>query len=97
MVVKTKKTFCVVAYDVADNKRRSKIVKVLEKTGTRINYSVFECMLTVSQLQKIQERIERLINPKEDRIVYYPICVHCFTKITYQPDYKVKPEIVIIS
>ncbi len=40
------KHFYVVAYDIADDRRRSKVVKVLEAIGHRVNFSVFECMLT---------------------------------------------------
>ena len=83
MVVKAKKKFCVVAYDISDDKRRLKVVKILEKVGVRINYSVFECMLTRIQLENLQKEIIPHINPKEDTVVYYPICVKCFSKIIY--------------
>ena len=49
--MKARKTLCVVAYDISDDKRRLKVVKILEKSGIRINYSVFECMLTRTQLE----------------------------------------------
>lgn len=83
--MKAKKLFCVIAYDIADDRRRYKIIKIIEKHGVRINYSVYECMLTQSQLDKIQKKIDELIVRKEDTVVYYPICVNCFTKIVYQP------------
>ncbi len=82
--MKAKKLFCVIAYDIADDRRRYKIIKIIEKHGVRINYSVYECMLTQSQLDKIQKKIDELIVRKEDTVVYYPICVNCFTKIVYQ-------------
>ena len=47
-MVKAKKIFCVVAYDIQDDRSRIQISKILEKYGTRINYSVFECMFTDS-------------------------------------------------
>jgi CRISPR-associated protein Cas2 len=53
--MRAKKNFVIVAYDVADDRRRSHVVKLLEKVGVRINYSVFECMLTDSQFEKLQE------------------------------------------
>lgn len=85
-MVRAKRVFCVIAYDVSDNKRRTKVVKILEKYGVRVNYSVFECILTEVKYQKMQQALEKQINPREDQIVYYPICVNCFTKIVYQPD-----------
>ena len=74
-MVKAKKIFCVVAYDIQDDRSRIQISKILEKYGTRINYSVFECMFTDRQFQKIQINLER----------YYPMCINCYTRIIYQP------------
>jgi CRISPR-associated protein Cas2 len=96
MVMRAKKNFIVVAYDVADDRRRAKVVKVLEKVGVRVNFSVFECMLTDSQYQKVQTALEKVICLKEDRIIYYPICVDCYSKIVYQPKNTVKYERVVV-
>lgn len=84
-MVKAKRIFCVVAYDVKEDRTRSKIAKLLEKQGVRVNHSVFECMFTEGQYAKTRLQIEHLIDKQEDSIVYYPICVNCFTKIVYQP------------
>lgn len=84
--MRSRKTFYVIAYDITDDRRRAKVVKRLEKCGVRSNYSVFECMLTDGQYHKLQEALGKIIRPKEqDRIVYYPVCVNCFTKIVYDP------------
>jgi CRISPR-associated protein Cas2 len=85
-MVRAKRVFCVVAYDVSDDKRRSKVVKILEKHGVRVNFSVFECILTECKYEKMQQALEKQINMREDRIVYYPVCVNCFTRIVYQPE-----------
>ncbi len=84
MVMRAKKNFVVIAYDITDDKRRTKVMKTLEKVGTRVNLSVFECMLTDGQFEKLKKDIHGKINTKEDSIVYYPICVNCYTKIVYQ-------------
>ena len=84
--MRARKNFVVVAYDVADNRRRGKVVKILEKAGVRINYSVFECMLTDAQYEKLRTDIGKKINVKEDSVAYYPICLDCYTHIIYQPD-----------
>ena len=85
---RAKKLFCVVAYDIADDKRRLRIVKVLEKYGVRVNFSVFECVLTESQYLKVQQLLKDKMKEKEDRIIFYPVCVNCFTKIVYLPPDK---------
>ena len=94
--MKAKKIFCVVAYDIEDNRRRLKISKLLEKYGLRVNYSVFECMFTEKQFEMTQEKIAILINVKEDSIVYYPICVNCFTRIVYQPYKRGSAQVIQI-
>jgi CRISPR-associated protein Cas2 len=89
-MVKKKKEYVIVAYDIADDRRRYKVVKVLERLGVRVNFSVFECMLTKSQMEKMKAALEKVICPKEDSLIFYPICLSCYTKIEYIP--KKKPE-----
>lgn len=75
-MVKAKKIFCVVAYDIQDDRSRIQISKILEKYGTRINYSVFECMFTDRQFQKIPNNLERWITGV--MILWYIYDVHQF-------------------
>lgn len=84
MVMRAKKNFIVVVYDVADDKRRTKVAKILGKVGVRINFSVFECMLTDKQYEKLKIDIAQKINLRYDSVVYYPICLDCYSKIVYQ-------------
>ena len=86
--MKAKKIFCVVAYDIENDKQRTKIAKFLEKFGTRINYSVFECLFTEKQLKNMQEKIEKQIQSKKDSVVFYRICVECYTKTIHLPPRK---------
>lgn len=76
----------VVAYDVSDDRRRSHVVKLLERVGVRINFSVFECMLTDSQYDTLRKEILESISTKEDTVAYYPICLNCYSQIVYQPE-----------
>lgn len=88
MVMKTrsKKRMIVVAYDVSDDRRRSHVVKLLERVGIRVNFSVFECMLTDRQYDTLRKDILGCISAKEDTVVYYPICLDCYAQIVYQPE-----------
>lgn len=91
-----KKMFYVVAYDISDDKCRSRVVKVVEKFGVRINYSVYECLFTPAQFEHVKRKIEKLINAKEDLVIYYPICLNCFSKIVYQPPQKSSVHSVVV-
>ena len=69
--------FYLLAYDMGDNKRRSKLAKLLESLGLRVQGSVFEGWLTKSELSEIRRRSEKLIHPEEDSLRIYPICGSC--------------------
>ena len=87
MVMKTRlsKRMVVVAYDISNDRRRAKAVKILERVGVRVNFSVFECMLTERQYESLRDELLQVISLKEDTVVYYPICLNCYSQIVYQP------------
>ncbi|NLJ08590.1 MAG: CRISPR-associated endonuclease Cas2 [Sphingobacteriales bacterium] len=72
--------FTVVAYDISDDKRRTKIAKILEEYGVRKNYSVFECMLSRDQLTKMKKRIASKLKSNSDTVLYYYLCKECLHK-----------------
>ena len=74
------KQLYLIAYDISKNKIRNKVADLLTQYGERINLSVFECMLTVKQKEKIIDELDKLINPKTDSIRIYFICSLCYSK-----------------
>lgn len=88
------KRMVVVAYDVGHNRRRAHVVKILERVGVRVNFSVFECMVTDRQYESLRQEILGCISLKEDTVVYYPICVNCYSQIVYQPAKKRSYQVV---
>lgn len=62
-----------ISFDISDDKHRRRAVKVLEGYGHRTQYSVFECLVKRPQLRRIQQKLERLIEP-HDKVLYYPLC-----------------------
>ncbi|GHT62510.1 hypothetical protein AGMMS50239_16040 [Bacteroidia bacterium] len=93
-MVKAKRILQVIAYDIEDDKTRNKVAKLLEKYGARVNYSVFECMFTSVQLQKTKESIAKLVDRRTDSVVFYPICVDCYSKTVYMPENKKEYNVV---
>ena len=63
----------IVSYDVSDDRRRYRLVKVLEGYGVRVQKSIFECWLLPSQLLELKSRIAPFIHPSEDCIAYYSL------------------------
>lgn len=50
----------IISYDIEDDRERTRVSKVLEGFGRRVQKSVFECPLTKSQKHKIEEKLEKL-------------------------------------
>ncbi|HIK56243.1 MAG TPA: CRISPR-associated endonuclease Cas2 [Synechococcales cyanobacterium M55_K2018_004] len=73
--------YFVISYDVTDDKRRTKIHKVLKSYGQWMQYSVFECELTETQYAKLRSRLSTLIKPQHDSIRFYSLCRSCHHKI----------------
>ncbi len=92
--MRAKKIFCVVAYDVADTKRRNKVIKLIEPYGKRINYSVFECMFTAAQFERLRMKLELTVDGKTDKVAVYPICMDCYAKAIYVPECKDEYNVV---
>lgn len=91
------KQFLVVAYDVANDRRRQKIAKLLVQYGVRCNESVFECLLTEAKIRKMQQQLLKLVDDQEDSILYYYLCMPCVMKresIGKRP--AMQPEIVVV-
>ena len=72
----------VVAYDIANDKRRKKLSDLLEGYGVRVNYSVFELELTKTQKERLLYEIElqKLLDVKVDSLRFYHICANCISK-----------------
>lgn len=67
----------VVVYDVADDRRRTRIMKTLKGYGYAVQYSVFEVMVTPRKLVKLQDSLAKLMKTDEDSIVFYLQCPRC--------------------
>lgn len=72
--------FVVVCYDIHDDRRRSRVGKILEGYGTRVQRSVFECDLMPIHVKKLKERLGKAIK-SEDSLRYYYLCAQCLPKV----------------
>jgi len=71
-----------VSYDIPVDRRRQHVAKLLEGYGFRVQYSVFECELTIALIEEVKERLGALIQPEEDSIRIYPLCRTCVHGLT---------------
>jgi CRISPR-associated protein Cas2 len=89
--------FVVVSYDVAEDKRRTKIHKVLKSYGQWMQYSVFECDLTETQYTKLRARLAKLIKPEQDSVRFYFLCRCCAGKVERIGGEAVRDETVFFA
>jgi CRISPR-associated protein Cas2 len=68
--------FIVVAYDISDDRRRTRLFKTLRRFGDPVQFSVFECVLSERQFEEMRRAVAELIEPG-DKVRYYDICVAC--------------------
>jgi len=71
----------VVAYDITDDRRRTRLHKKLKSFGTPVQYSVFECILSPKNLEKMKRVVKREIKEDEDSVRYYFLCEACRRRI----------------
>jgi len=62
-----------VAYDIADEKRLSKVARYLEKIGVRVQKSIFELDMSLKEASKIFNELKELIEIEEDMVFMYSI------------------------
>jgi CRISPR-associated protein Cas2 len=70
------KFWYVVCYDITDPKRWRKVFKLLHGYGRRLQYSIFRCRLTASQMEKLRWELEKLLS-SEDRLLILTLCNQC--------------------
>jgi len=77
----TQTTCYVIAYDIPDDKRRTKVHKILLGHGKWTQYSLFECFLSRKQLLLLQVKLEEHLDATEDSVRFYPLCANCVSKV----------------
>lgn len=86
--------YVVVSYDIPEDKRRTKVHKILKSYGQWMQYSVFECDLTETQYAKLRLRLSKLIKPEQDSIRFYFLCRCCQGKVERVGGETVRDETV---
>lgn len=59
----------VIAYDVTDDRRRTRLAKQLEAVGDRVQYSVFLLQVRPAKLVRLTSALEGLMDRDEDSIL----------------------------
>jgi CRISPR-associated protein Cas2 len=71
----------VVAYDISSDRRRRKVHESLCGFGQWTQYSLFECHLSEKELLLLRGKLDKLLEPDEDSLRFYPLCAACVGKV----------------
>ena len=73
--------YMVIAYDIADARRLTRVAKAMEDYGSRVQYSIFEAELHDGALRRLQARITHIIDEEADGVKYFPLCHRCMQSV----------------
>jgi len=71
--------FVIVAYDISDDKRRTRLHKRLKDFGVPVQYSIFECELEKREVARMKIEVGKIVD-RSDNIKYYFLCAACARK-----------------
>jgi CRISPR-associated protein Cas2 len=60
-----------VVYDIPNDKRRVRLATFLEGYGRRVQKSVFECFLSLSEMKVLYGKVKRRVRVEEDNVRFY--------------------------
>ncbi len=92
--------FTAVCYDVSDDRRRTRIARILSDFGRRVQLSVFEADLSQERFERLMVRIRRALDQDEDRVRIYRLCDACRARIVVVsgvPPYREPPALVVTA
>lgn len=71
----------VVCYDISDDRLRNQMSDRLLDFGTRIQESVFECLLDHELYDRMIDRLSRIHLAESDRVRVYRVCANCIEQV----------------
>lgn len=70
----------VLAYDIADDKRRRRAARLCEQRMLRVQESVYEAWLTPAEVERILAELKNDIDPRADQIRVYTLALRDFAR-----------------
>jgi len=70
-----------VSYDVASDKRRRKLFKLLHRWGAPLQKSVFRCRVRDAGFARMRRETEKLIDFETDSVLYVFLCGRCLERV----------------
>jgi CRISPR-associated protein Cas2 len=71
----------IVAYDICNPKRLRRVARTCQDFGCRRQLSIFLCRISALDLVRLKARLEEIIDPKQDQIIFIRLCANCAVEI----------------
>ena len=68
-----------VSYDIKNDKKRTKVSKLLKLSGVRLQFSVFKCKFNKKELNETKQKINEIIT-NNDSVMFFNLCEICESK-----------------
>jgi CRISPR-associated protein Cas2 len=65
-----------VSYDIRDPRRWRLAYKQLKGCGERIQYSLFRCRLSRTEMERLRWELEKVLKPEDD-LLFIHLCPRC--------------------
>ena len=71
-----------VVYDIRHPARLQQVAKIAKDYGLRVQKSVFEAEMNLSELNTMKARMKKVIDPEKDGIKIFRLCQSCEARRT---------------
>ena len=80
----------IISYDIPCPQRCQKVAELLERYGKRVQFSVFECVLSEEKYDELRKHLQKQVNLAEDNLRFYPV-----SRLTleYVETWRVRPPL----
>lgn len=93
---RVERTLYVVAYDISNDRRRTKVHKALSGFGRWTQYSLFECYLSDKETIALRARLDGVLDASEDSVRFYRLCRACEARVETVGSEKPAEDVLFI-
>lgn len=92
----TRRTLCLVAYDIQQARRRARALRAVKAFGLDGQKSVHECALSDTERRELAGRLQDVVDPATDRLMILPLDPRGRIRGLGAPDRLARPASVLV-
>lgn len=88
----------IVAYDLPDDRRRTKLHNTLKQFGRHVQKSVVECWLEPREILRMKKAVYEIVRERIDEVKFYYLCEPCQRRVEATMASKITsdPPLIIV-